>query len=567
MSVFLVSRFKIAFYFVIMLSFLIKGAREVMLSFANNVDTQTLLDNCNSLTKFTPYKESNNSLSVLKDGKIVVSTREITPGEFIALFNRLSLEQPEAFKDERNNAFAQEKMILIWHCSQLLVYLEKRLSQLNSAPKDNLLNYYDAAMNLQGFQQLCHQLFSKLQQLNQLMTDAENPHKKYWSTQFSLSQEILSKDLDDILKLSKRFISNIHDQRVNTLGVQEQGMAINVGRFNIDFAPTTRTVPKKFQVGSVNFAGFVLQVQAHFETYRDTWFSPAQYPFSGRIRVKLGHGLHNLHATMVLYAGRTYGADTELTQTSDNWSQDCPTTLLNNAYKKNPAGQVLLVPVVLRASFVEICEHVQPIEILPYLTTLVDIAICQHITEIAVLAPYNYSAVMRAFGFYHEKEDEHLPNCEQQMRIINSCFERRENIPFLDQEINRRTEDNKPILRSFHLSLLNISTRPVYLCRDGKKTTYEALLGKNGVIDRQTYPNGIIPEFHQIPLTFTQHISKLRARELTGRLNKPGINYGMSTVNYKRLDEDKSLREVAFCDLETAQSSQYTRMLTITRKQ
>ncbi len=536
-----------------------------MLSFTNRAITpQTLLANTNELVKFTPNEQTNNTLTITQDGKIQVTTRQVIPSQAYEVMSRLGLRLNNP---ENHDAFAQEKMILIWHCTQLLPYLLERLEHLQAMPKDNLLEYHDLSVRFQGFYQLCNNLSLQIAALNQLINDAEMPQKKNWSIQFKFVQNQLNTDMEKLLASAREFITLITQSRKRLLSAQAQV-------FDFQMAPqphltiTTRQMPLNYEIGSLFLANKSFKVEAHFETYRSTWDTPTRFPFSGKICIDISEAGQKLHTSLNLYPSRSYGVVPQAKASNDvRFPQDCATGYLNDLYERSPYGTIPLEPVVLCASFTHLCEHVKTNEMLPFMVTLLDIAQAQNILNVTVYAPYNYSAILGGLGFKPTTEDKAHPTKAEIIEIINTCMDQGSTLPLLAESLNRSTQDGDPILRPFCLDLGLLEYRPVYLTSQRKKTSYAELIGK-GVLNRKAYPKGIIPEVHQIPLSISdpQALFMLRQREITGKTTKPTVFYGMESVDYKRLDKDESLKEVAYADPVRALESQFSKMLTLKRK-
>ncbi len=536
-----------------------------MLNFAKRqVDVNTLLENTNALVGFTPNRPTNNTLLLNEKGQILVTTREVTDSVFYEMFTRLSLSPLE-----KEDSFAQEKMILIWHFSQLLPYLEQRLTTLRDMPKNNLVEYYGYAMHLHGFYQLCNNLILQLDSFNQLMAERENPQKQFWSKQFLWLQQYLSQDLAKAINTAKLFVGQIaHERRRQLTNDEPELTAHTFGPF-IHLVANLRSVPIRYAMGQMMFEGHQYRINAHFESFRSAWKSPTRFPFSGKLCINVSEGQIPFHTSLKVYPSWTYGETPEPKPSiAVDFPTDCAHNVLKALYEEKGEGAIALTPVTLRANFSPLCAHTKSYELLPYFVTLVDIAKSQRFSEITVFAPYNYSAVMYAFGFYIANNDKLSPTVHEQMDVVNTCLEQGKKVALMRHEFNRFTagENPDPILRPFCLDMSDIESRPVYLTKFKRKTTYSALLAESQIIDRHVYPKGVFPEVLQIPLSMSGSIpSFLKQRELTGRATIPAVNVAIKKVDYLALGKNNALADYAYADPEAAQQSGHKKMLTSNR--
>lgn len=532
-----------------------------MLNFApNQIKTNTLLRNSNELAKFTPAGPTNNAIQINAKGIIQVYTKESTIDELSDLLDSLALNS------DKNTSFAQEKMILIWHFSQLLPYLKHRLDQLRSMPIDTLQQYHDNSMQLQGFYQLCRNSILQLAAFNQLISDLENPQKQYWTSHFNLLQQYLSKDLAKVVTSAQDFISQIISARKNKLTVNVDEIQFHQHGPIIQLVPATRAMPIKYPLGKVRIGEQRYEAKAYFQTYRNTWDKPEHFQFTGKMNISISNGEEEFHAFLLAFPSWDDEKPTEKDQTELDAATNCAHNKLKTHYIANPTGAIKLEPVTLCASFVNMCPHVTSSKMLPYLVTLVNLAKSNNISDVILFAPYNYSAIMYAYGFYPRHSDKHSPTVDEQKQAVDSSHAIGIEVPFMNQRFNRQTaEGNTPILRAFCFDLSWINSRPVFLTDKNVITTYCTLLKESDSLN----PSGnepILPEILQIPLKFTGAMFSLKKREMTGKFVRPAVTYGIRTVNYQTLDDNSQLPNYAFSDPVAAKKSFYQKMLTLNKK-
>jgi hypothetical protein len=530
-----------------------------MLNFVNNsIDVQTLLSNATELAKFTPNSPTYNALKITAGGKIQVITKETEIDELSESLQRLSLS------DEKMDTFAQEKIILIWHFSQLLPYLQYRLAQLRNMPIDTLRQYHDNSMQLQGFYQLSNNLILQLATFNQLINPIENPRKKFWTLEFNLLQQYLSSDLEQIVTSAQQFMAQIIKQRKEKLTLDTPELQIQqIGPFMIA-GQITRAMPIKYKLGEVKVGAQSYDVKAYFQTYRDTWQTLSKFQFTGKLNISISDAEGALHASLLAFPSWDREPLTEMSQKELDSAKECTHNKVKTHYGTNPIGAVSFEPVTLRASFTNLCLHVTANAVLPYLITLVGIAKSNSISDVTVYAPYNYSAIMYAYGFYLAHGDVQNPTREEQKNVVEHSFAAGIETPILNTRLNRRDANNSPLLRPFCFSLHGLDTRSIYATEARVKTTFSKLLKESTVHEQDKC--GILPEVLQIPLTFTGHFNSIREREMTGKLKKPAVIYAMNPVNYQALDNSEELQNYAFADTAASEKSQYKKMLLLKKK-
>lgn len=532
-----------------------------MLSFTHTkVNVDTLLANSNTLTKFNPSGTTNNALQITADGQIKVVSKEDTVEMLVELFGELSVA------NEAKRSFAAEKKILAWHFSQLLPYLQQRLTHLRTLPIDTLRQYHDNSMQLQGFYQLCNNITSQLAAFNQLVTQLENPHKNDWSTRFNLVQQGLSKQLEQVVDNALTFIQQVKKLRKEKLSVNRSLPQLHVVGPLMVIQSVDRAMPLEYSLGVIKISEQRYEAKAHFQTLRSTWDSAEKFQFTGNLKCKLFQGDTAIHAAVVLRPSWNFIAPTETTE--DELNADSALETLRAQYLAHPVGAIRFEPCQLRAHFVELCTHVSADEILPYCATIIDIARSHQMQQITVFAPYQHSAIMMACGFRILKSDAHEPTTAQQSNQVEHAFAAGVETPILPRYRRQVAVNNvqKELLRPFSFYLDQIDTTPVYLTESRVKTTYAQLLQKSTITQHEDCEHGLLPEVLQIPLRFTGAFDALRAREISGRLKRPAVTYAVEPVNYQALDNDQRLQDYAFADPEAAKQSQHQKMLVLKRK-
>lgn len=532
--------------------------RVTMLNFANkSVNIQTLLSNATELAKFTPNGPDHNAIEVTEGANVRVYTKD--NDDFTDLLKVLTLS------DEKYDSFAQEKMILIWHFSQLIPYLQDRLAHIRSMPIDTLRQYHDNSMQFQGFHQLCKNLVLQLDTFNQLINQIENQSKQYWTFQFKLLQQYLSKDLDAVMTCAEQFISQIVEQRKTKLSVMTDELRLHQHGQLILFEAISRPMPRTYPLGTVRVGAQRYEVTAHFQTFRSTWQTPTKFQFTGKLNISLATVDAKVHASLLVHPSWDKEPLCEISQTQLDQAKDCAHNRLMALYLNNPISAITFEPATLRASFVNLCTHVTGNQVLPYCVTLVSFAKSHNINEVTIYAPYNYSAIMYANGFYSLNKDTELPTKADQQSVIANAFASGQVTPILDRSLNRHAGVNNPLLRPFCFSLNNLESIPVYLTEDRVKTTYAELLNSSTLNEEEGYA-GIFPEILQIPLKFTGAHNSIREREISGKLKKPAVTFQMEQVNYQALDKDNELQNYALTDTQASLLSQNQKMLILKKK-
>jgi hypothetical protein len=187
-------------------------------------------------------------------------------------------------------------------------------------------------------------------------------------------------------------------------------------------------------------------------------------------------------------------------------------------------------------------------------------------SEVTVYAPYNQSAIMYALGFYPLPTDKMNPNFEQQKNTVENAYIAGIDVPYLNENLNRRTDTNNPLLRPFCFNTHLLATRPVYATEARIKTTYAKLLSDSSISRYDHGTEGILSEVLQIPLKFTGALFALRERETTGRLRKPSVSVDVCSVDYQALEKNAELQNYAFSDTAASVQAQYKKMLTHRKK-
>ncbi|HRE31751.1 MAG TPA: hypothetical protein PLD88_07255 [Candidatus Berkiella sp.] len=519
-----------------------------MLNFTKNIDTKTLLLNTTKLAKFTPNNASNNALQILKGNKIQVVTKETSLAEEY---------------DERKNSYAQEKMILAWHFSLLLPYLQERLSELIEMPIDTLHRYHDNSMQLQGFYQLCQNLTTQLINHQKSIHQLENPQKQHWSTGFRLLQNNLSNDLQQIVMTAQNVITQIIKQRKIKLTHEEHGLQIHTAGNFLGIQRVIRTIPLKYPLGAIKVGEQRYEVRAHLQSYRLTWSTPTKFQFTGKLNVSVLDNEQPIHAALLIYPSWDKQPLVEMTLANLNAAHDFAHNKFLKQYTENPIGDIRFEPVALRANFERLCSHATSNTIAPYFITLVSIAKSHSIDQITIYAPYHYSSIMYAYGFYSLPTDELLPTQLQQQQAVNHAFAAGIQTPKDPKHFKRANTNNEPLLRPFCFRLNWLGSRPVILTEAKIKTTYAKLLSESTMNERK---EGILPEVLQIPLKFTGNLFKLNTqREIAGKLKRPTLSYVVEKVDYEALNNDGKLPHYAFSDPEASEQSQYQKMLVLKR--
>lgn len=522
------------------------------------VDVETLLSNSSKLAKFDPSAATDNALSLTVDGHIQVINKEEGVEEITKLVGMLS------FDLEYRQFFATEKQILIWHFSQLLPYLEQRWLHLKRLPIDTLRQYHDNSMQLQGFYQLCKNLSSQLSAFNHIIAQSENHHRQDWSSRFSLVQHGLSNKLKEIVDEAIHFIEKIKKERKEKLTIDTPNMnLLAIGPF-IVAQPVVRPIPREYSLGIVKINEIRYEAKAYFQTFRDTWLNPEKYQFTGKLRFRIFQGAQDIHASVLIYPSWNLSPPTETTETELNTVS--VHNKLRTLYKDHPCGSIKFEALTLHANFIDIHTHVTANEILPYCATLVDIAKSHNMQEVTIFAPYEYSAVMFAFGFYSQRNDAHAPNREQQLNQVEHAHTAGIETPLLPIYNRQVAGTGEKLLRPFSFNLDEIGKRPVYITESRIQTTYANILTKSTITQHDDCENGLLPEFLQIPNRFTGVFFSIREREITGRLRRPAVTYGMSPVQYETLNKDHELQDYAFTDPDASKHCKHRQMLTLKRK-
>ncbi len=550
---------------------------DEMLSFAKVTDTKTLLANANTLRDFTPFAKTNNTLSVNAFGEIVLSTRPLLPSHAFNPLVKLNI-----VSKEQQNSFAQEKMIILWHYSHMLTYLERRLAEISAIPKDSIQEYNEFSAAFQGFAQLCDSLLEQQTRLNRLFQTIEKTSLKQEGILFKALQKALSRDMKVLYAKTTDFIFQVTQRRKELLTTEQvtvmNFMALpNVDDLDFDDAAggtiVTRVnsfmTPCSYEVGRVSVNGAAYKVEASFIASDYSWETVKLNPFSGKLKVSLVDTDEESHGAFEIYPSWTsYGtAPTPMAINEFVSPDDCAANLLHTRLKNQHPACIPLECVVLKARFYSLCDHVKTHQLLPYFMTLVDIARTQRFAEIRFYAPYDESAILFSYGFRISDDDKAEPTVEQQKTLVQTCFNLAQKVPTFANRYNRQTEGGMPILRAFTLDLHDIGSREVYLTKTQEKKTYAELLGPKGIINKQSYPRGIVPETYKIPLHFDRPLFKVISdRELTGNTNKPILHLALSKIDYTKLESNKELETYSFSDPSLANESNYKKLPALTRR-
>ncbi len=531
-----------------------------MLGFASKqIKVKTLLSNANEVTKFTPEALENNALQLNTNGEIQVSTKAIDDDEIAALS-----ESIQNLTLEKRESFAQEKMILLWHFSQLLPYLSERLAQLRSMPIDNLHQYHDNSMQFQGFYQLSLNMISQLARFNELFTNLENPQKDQWSIEFKLLQRTLSSDFKRSISSAQQFIKVIAEQRKEKFTAETADIEAQFMHHGLMLREVTRSMPIKYSLGAVKVGEQRHHVQAYFQTLRATWENPEKFQFTGKLILSVLDGNTELCSKLSVFPCWDTTPLKEKCKTELDSTQNTTYHRVSELYSEYQGGTISFEIASLRAHFSKHCTHVGASQMLPFFVTLVGIAQSHHMSEITVYAPYNQSAIMYSFGFHSLSTDVHSPSLEQQRNTVENAYAMGVEVPYLNINVNRQ-EGNAPLLRPFCFDMHLLAITPVYATEARIKTTYAKLLSESSIHAHEE-SQGILPEVLQVPLKFTGALLALRNREITGKLKKPSVAIGVSSVDYKAIETNERLTDYAFSDTTASTQSQYTKMLTLSKR-
>ncbi len=523
-----------------------------------DIDKDIVLANANILLDFDPTDEhKNNTLFIGQDGRLVLQNRNL---------NDDSAEQVASDKRTKELSFLQESLVILWQAHHFWALMNKRFNKLKDAPRNDIHQYYQAIMNLNGFYHLCKNFKLQLESFKNHI-DAYHHEKGFRQDQFfALTDQFITRSWAEHTLIAKALLKSIKAYKTELINYNEAILTVPLfGQVVLGQISALR-----YAFGQYNFGGALHKFNVFLEFVENFTSVLKKNPFSAKLKMELACDTdESVHGAMSLYSSWDAVSMQPITLNEFNDAKDGSNKKLIEGYEQAGTGMIALVQEpVLKASFSHICPHMFTHSFVPYFMGLVSAAKQQGFAGLTFYASYGFSAIALAAGF--SSQDEERPTLAEQLKTIDEAMQAGTLIqPQL--EFDKRAPNGAPLLRAFHLKVGQLDKKKVFITNEKKETTYSKLFEDNALIDAKTYPQGIVPEFNQAPLQFSPLSKKaplpvrLAQRERGERFRIPAVSLSLQPVNYELLNSKTELSAYAFADPEVAKQNGFRKQLTLRR--
>ncbi len=523
-----------------------------------DIDEDIVLANANILLDFDPTDEhKNNTLFIGQDGLLVLQNRHL---------NDASAEQVAPDKRIKELGFLQESLVLLWQAHHFWALMNKRFNELKDAPINDIHQYHQAIMNLNGFYHLCKNFRLQLENFKNHI-DAYHQDKGFRQDLFfALTDQFITKSWADHTLNAKTLLKSIKAYKTELINYKEAILTIPLfGQVALGHVSA-----HSFEFGRYNFGGALHKFKVSLEFVENFTDVIKKNPFSAKLKMELACDTdESVHGSMSLYPSWDAVSMRPITLDEFNDANDGSNEKLIEGYEQSGTGMIALFKEpTLKACFSHICPHMFTHSFVPYFMGLVSAAKQQGFAELTFYAPYGFSAIALAAGF--SSQDEERPTLVEQLNTINDAMQAGTLIQ-PQVEFDKQAPNGDQLCRAFHLKVGQLDKKKVFITNEKKETTYSKLFEDNALIDAKTYPQGIVPEFNQAPLQFSPLSKKaslperLAQRERGERFRIPAVSLSLQQVNYELINSKTELSAYAFADPEVAKQNGFRKQLTLRR--
>ncbi len=451
----------------------------------------TVTRNAMVLTEqWDPRKVSCSQLHVDDNGVISVSD------------NALKRDQA---KHSGSSFFEPEKNILINHLQFFIALIQKRGQEIAASEIITPANYYNQSNALQGLIHLLDKFTFKYKSLVKYLRKAENKvkHKKAY-------QHLISADYQNLM-LNTR-LGDLDELLRGLRETQQQTLTHN-GQFNNEVEDTLDHPLFILGEGLEAFIPFNELTISRFIRH------PRVNPLCNilKIMANLDGVVHHL---TLCPSWQTEGADVAI---------EGPCAYFARHFREHVADSISYRPITLSA-MIDFVERDTATSIKPFVQTMIELALNNNLSQVALHAPIGCSNLLYALGFRTKDRDVHPTLEEQEAYVVKSpstVFPIGYNVhePMIMIDCIDESFIDVTSLRVFYLELCFLSHRPVYLENREAPTTWMQLLDNKRYLASTLFPH-VLPEFNYLPYRqFTPSFTAIRERELTGRMPPDRIRY------------------------------------------
>lgn len=519
----------------------------------------TLFKNCNTLLNdWQWHQDHHQNLAINQQGEIVINMSTSVPLN-LTFHTPIPLEK----------SFAQEKLVVLWHWSKFAAFIEKRFDEVESLPAKDIPTLYAKGQIMQGILFLSQKLIAHIWMMNEAMSLHEKMNNLTLDERSFVAQLQLAQDWNAMLAQTQMLLEELAARqkltlnRVQLVQIQMPFIDNSVEQIVVTAVPTL--APIKFEIA--NHTRAKVRIFAHF-TQKCNYFSEHKGAlFSDEITISVFQNDELMPVFLGVYPGWSDAKNNQYKPCFNMLETSCdygPSIRICDQFEKYGTGVLFYQPTDLIVTLKGMHSEYSASNLFSHFQFMIELAQLHDYARVILYAPHMFSAKAYAMGFY--SDDNEQPSLAFQQEQVEFAANRNKIVGELDEKFLQLNDCYEEILRPFYFNLDEVAVRRVHLTEKNITFTYQSMMKKVKYIEVEKHPQGILPNYYQIPTQPYYATYKQRSQRI-GKLKPQKLTFNYEKLDYSRLQDEKRLQTIGeLCEVSCKKSTQSDVMIPTLRK-